>query len=110
MKPATSSGGYGTSKNPYSNSAQRGNADASGGDSTFQDSGLVTQSTSGGDLSNETQDAKQGVDRDTRGDVGLGGGPRDGSNPTQSAREYNESLESRAEAEGKLGAPTRYTR
>jgi hypothetical protein len=77
---ATSSGGYGTSKNIYFNPVQRGN-DATGTGNTSerpQDAGLVTQSTSGGNLANEVEDAKQGVDMDTRREVNSSGGPKYG--------------------------------
>lgn len=104
---ATASGGYGSSINPYSDAAQRGQPTSSsfqsseeGQPQSFDSKSLVSQSLSGGDLSGELQDAKQGVDEGTRREVGPDGGPKG----------YNESWESREEADGRLGAPTRYTR
>jgi hypothetical protein len=108
--PATSSGGYDSSKNPYYNAAQRG-TDATQMQNTsegIQDAGLVTQSTSGGNLANEVQDAKQGVDVDTRREVNSIGGPKEvvGLNSTESSKDdYAESWDSRDEAKGRLGAP-----
>jgi hypothetical protein len=82
---ATSSGGYGAGTSSFSRDAQSGRTGAeratAAADPTA-DMGLVQQSTSGGDLTAQAQDAVQG---------------RDGG---QNA--YGESLESRAEAEQKL--------
>jgi hypothetical protein len=74
----------------------------------IQDAGLATQSTSGGNLANEVQDAKQGVDVDTRREVNSIGGPKEGVslNSTGSSKDdYVESWDSRDEAKGRLGAP-----
>jgi hypothetical protein len=80
---ATSSGGYGAGTSSFSRDAQRGRPDAeraaAAADPTA-DMGLVQQSTSGGDLSAQAQDAQQG--RDAQGQVA-----------------YGESLDSRADAE-----------
>jgi len=51
---STSSGGYGSPIDSFSPAAQRG---------------AIQQSTNGTDLTSEIQDAKQGVDEDTRRDV-----------------------------------------
>jgi hypothetical protein len=109
---ATSSGGYGSSKNVYSDSAQRGKEATRTGDASerSQDTGLVTQSTSGGNLSNEVQDAKQGVDWDTRREVNQSGGPKDGIGAGDDAAvtgevAYAENLD---DDQGRLGAPTRF--
>ncbi|KAF8885449.1 hypothetical protein BD779DRAFT_1471577 [Infundibulicybe gibba] len=67
---STSSGGYGSAQNVWSNKAQRGYTEAA-------ETGLVDQSPSGGDLKHEMRDAKQGVDADTRRDYSnRGGEPR----------------------------------
>lgn len=60
---ATSSGGYGSSQNPYSPASQRGRADPSQPNS---DAGLIDQSTSGGPIGKELDDAKQGRDGEAR--------------------------------------------
>ncbi|EGN99491.1 hypothetical protein SERLA73DRAFT_137822, partial [Serpula lacrymans var. lacrymans S7.3] len=53
----SSSGGYGSSKNPFSPASQRGLADT-----TDTDHGAIQQSTTGTDIRGEIGDAKQGVD------------------------------------------------
>jgi hypothetical protein len=87
---ATSSGGYGAGTSSFSRDAQSGRTGAeratAAADPTA-DMGLVQQSTSGGDLTAQAQDAVQG---------------RDGG---QNA--YGESLESRAEAEQTLAGAYR---
>lgn len=90
--PATSSGGYGSSQNSWSDKAQRGNASA---ERASDDTGLVDQSTNGGDLAGEVQDAQQGQDADTRRDfkpAGRGLDPYD-RNP-DSKEEVREMLAS----------------
>ena len=59
---ATSSGGYGSSKNVWSEKVQRGHAD----DEPENTAGLIDQSTTGGPIGNELQDAKQGMDGQAR--------------------------------------------
>lgn len=56
---ATSSGGYGSSQNPYSDTKQRGRPEDSSG-------GLIDQSVTGGPIGEQIQDAKQGKDASTR--------------------------------------------
>ncbi|EKM57839.1 uncharacterized protein PHACADRAFT_251712 [Phanerochaete carnosa HHB-10118-sp] len=56
---ATSSGGYGSSQNPFADTKQRGRPEDSSG-------GLIDQSVSGGPIGDEIQDAKQGKDASTR--------------------------------------------
>ena len=56
---ATSSGGYGSSKNAYADSIQRGRTDDSS-------AGLISQSTTGVPVGNEIQDAMQGRDAESR--------------------------------------------
>ncbi|KII84322.1 hypothetical protein PLICRDRAFT_167848, partial [Plicaturopsis crispa FD-325 SS-3] len=82
---STSSGGYGSSVNTFAPETQRGKVDTG--------AGLVQQSTSGGDLESEIDDAKQGEDAGTRKEVGKG----QGLNPYPS-----DSLENRKEAEEAL--------
>lgn len=55
---ATASGGYGSSQNAWSTKAQKG--------SSVSQSGLIDQSTSGGPVGDELQDAVQGRDASTR--------------------------------------------
>lgn len=55
---ATSSGGYGSPQNVWSDGAQRGRANVYSGE---DGAGLIDQSLSGGDLKDEIQDAKQGA-------------------------------------------------
>ncbi|PSS05486.1 hypothetical protein PHLCEN_2v3768 [Hermanssonia centrifuga] len=93
---STSSGGYGSSQNSWSDKAQRGRIDA-------DDSGLIDQSTTGGLIGGEVQDAKQGRDADTRSqyaheakrDFGIESGSR-GLNP------YGENPDSTEELKSKL--------
>ncbi|KAL0945214.1 hypothetical protein HGRIS_000726 [Hohenbuehelia grisea] len=82
---STSSGGYGSARNVWSDRAQRGN----------NDGGLIDQSLSGSSLKSELQDAKQGIDADTRRDT-------EGLNPYAKS-----SLESKAEAEERLASAIR---
>ncbi|OCH86165.1 hypothetical protein OBBRIDRAFT_783688 [Obba rivulosa] len=83
---STSSGGYGSAKNPYSPAAQRGRMNTSqagyntglinqstiGGPTGQQSSqagsntGLIDQSTTGGSIGQELDDAKQGRDAESR--------------------------------------------
>ncbi|KAH9926527.1 hypothetical protein B0H21DRAFT_764040 [Amylocystis lapponica] len=60
---STSSGGYGSSKNTWSNAAQRGREDAP---DTSSDVGLVDQSKNGGPFGGVLKDAQQGEDEATR--------------------------------------------
>ncbi|KAF9459047.1 hypothetical protein BDZ94DRAFT_1269240 [Collybia nuda] len=58
----TSSGGYGSPTNVWSDRSQRGYMVKGG---SYKE-GLIDQSLSGGDLKGEIQDAKQGRDNNTR--------------------------------------------
>jgi hypothetical protein len=117
---ATSSGGSGASENPYSDSAQRGKAGAAqtAPREESQDAGAVEQSMSGGILVDEVQNARQGVDVETRRAVdtrdGFSGGRDGGSQydgvggPGSTAAGKGEYAENREQVKGRLGAPTRF--
>lgn len=84
--PATSSGGYGSAQNSWSDRAQRGRTDSS-------DTGLVNE--------NEVRNAKQGVDVDTRRDFQEQQGPNWGLNP------YGAGPDSREDAKEMLASAYR---
>jgi hypothetical protein len=71
----------------------------------------VTQSISGGNLANDVQDIRQGVD--TKEDVHSSGGPKGGVSPRETGHAaagkeaYAESWDNRDEAQGKMGAAMR---
>ncbi|KAE9402630.1 hypothetical protein BT96DRAFT_918142 [Gymnopus androsaceus JB14] len=58
----TSSGGYNTTPEMWSDKAQRGNAFETKGHNEQPSNGLIDQSLNGSNLKNELQDAKQGKD------------------------------------------------
>ncbi|KAF7789733.1 hypothetical protein EIP86_000679 [Pleurotus ostreatoroseus] len=61
---STASGGYGSSKNVWSDKVQRGRAQDE--PMNTAGAGLIDQSTNGGPLGQEVQDAIQGKDAQTR--------------------------------------------
>ncbi|TFK34242.1 hypothetical protein BDQ12DRAFT_727025 [Crucibulum laeve] len=91
---STASGGYGSTKNVWSDKAQRGNppenSTHSPSSGNSNDNGLIDQTATGGPIGDELEDAKQGRDH---GQVDLPAGDRS---------DYHPSKESRSEAQDML--------
>lgn len=97
---ATSSGGYGSSQNPYSDTKQRGRADDNSG-------GLIDQSVTGGPIGEEIQDAKQGKDAFTREEFAREAKRDFGAEGSQGLNPYGKHPDNREEVSDMLAS--RYT-
>ncbi|GJE85596.1 hypothetical protein PsYK624_016750 [Phanerochaete sordida] len=97
---STSSGGYGSSQNPYSDSKQRGRAEDSSG-------GLIDQSVTGGPIGEEIEDAKQGKDASTREEFAREAKRDFGVESSQGLNPYGQHPDNRNEAGDMLAS--RYT-